>query len=262
MTANMQGLREALPNLPFDEDGPVFQAPWQAQAFAMTLALYERGVFTWQEWASTLSDAIRDAQAAGDPDHGDTYYAHWLDALERICMKKGCTDGDTLAQRRTEWDEAARRTPHGHPIHLTPRRTLDAQTIKDYLAAVYRIFGSPDIDMRIGAHHAALTSLMKQHDATSAVFVTAFNPFGVKKAPAENDARNRALVERLGQWTLAALPGEGFDVERKWGIEASVFVPGATRDMADALLREFEQNAIVFIDERAVPELVLHPDFR
>jgi nitrile hydratase accessory protein len=262
MTATMQGLRDALPGLPFDADGPVFQAPWQAQAFAMTLALYERGVFTWQEWAHTLSEAIRDAQAAGDPDHGDTYYAHWLDALERICTAKGCTDRRTLARRRTEWDEAARRTPHGQPIHLAPRRSLAAQTIRDYLAAVYRIFGSPDIDMRIGVQHAAVASLMKQHGATSAVFVTAFNPFGVKKAPAENDARNRALGERLAQWKLAALPGEGFDAERKWGSEASVFVPGATRDIADRLLLEFEQNAIVFIDERAVPELVLHPDFR
>ncbi|KND58289.1 Cobalt-containing nitrile hydratase subunit beta [Candidatus Burkholderia verschuerenii] len=96
--------------LPFDGDGPVFQTPWQAQAFAMTLALHERGVFTWTEWAHALSEAIRDAQAAGDPDRGDTYYAHWLAALERICTAKGCTNADALAHRRDEWDEATRRT--------------------------------------------------------------------------------------------------------------------------------------------------------
>ena len=60
----------------------------------MTLALHARGVFTWPEWAATLADAIRDAQAQGDPDHGDTYYTHWLTALERIATAKGCVTRD------------------------------------------------------------------------------------------------------------------------------------------------------------------------
>ncbi len=94
MTSNLRDLQAALPDLPFDDDGPVFGEPWQAQAFAMTLALHERGVFTWTEWARTLSEAIRDAQASGDPDRGDTYYAHWLDALERICTAVYRIDGE------------------------------------------------------------------------------------------------------------------------------------------------------------------------
>jgi nitrile hydratase accessory protein len=73
-----------LPGLPQDDAGPVFSAPWQAQAFAMTLALHERGLFSWGEWAQALSQAIASAQAAGDPDLGDTYYHHWLDALETL----------------------------------------------------------------------------------------------------------------------------------------------------------------------------------
>jgi len=100
MTSNepkLQALRAVLPELPFDDNGPMFRAPWEAQAFAMTLALYERGVFTWKEWAHALSVAIRDAQAAGDPDHGDTYYTHWLSALERLTAQKGCvTFGGTV----------------------------------------------------------------------------------------------------------------------------------------------------------------------
>jgi nitrile hydratase accessory protein len=119
--ADSSGLRAALrelPELPRDERGPVFSAPWEAQAFAMTLALYERGEFTWTEWAAVLSEAIRDAQAGGDPDRGDTYYAHWLTALERISAAKGLVTSDALAVRRDEWDAAARRTPHGQPIRL------------------------------------------------------------------------------------------------------------------------------------------------
>jgi nitrile hydratase accessory protein len=115
---NLPELRTALPELPCDEGGPVFGAPWQASAFAMTLALYERGLFTWAEWAQCLHQAIREAQSAGDPDHGDTYYSHWLRALERISTTKGLVTGDVLLQRRNAWDEAAQRTPHGQPIEL------------------------------------------------------------------------------------------------------------------------------------------------
>lgn len=97
---------------------PVFSAPWQATVFAMTLALYERGCFTWAEWAEYLSHAIREAQAAGDPDHGDTYYDHWLAALERLATNKAWVTGELLRQRRQAWDEAARKTPHGKPIEL------------------------------------------------------------------------------------------------------------------------------------------------
>ena len=38
-----------VPGIPHDADGPVFAAPWQAQAFAMALTMYDRGLFTWQE---------------------------------------------------------------------------------------------------------------------------------------------------------------------------------------------------------------------
>jgi nitrile hydratase accessory protein len=104
--------------LPRDADGPVFKAPWEAQAFAMALALHERGVFTWSEWASALTQAIREAQSAGDPDTGENYYRHWLVALERISVEKGLVNGTMLTSRRQEWEEAARRTPHGTPIEL------------------------------------------------------------------------------------------------------------------------------------------------
>jgi nitrile hydratase accessory protein len=83
---------EAVPSIPRDADGPVFREPWEAQAFAMTLALHERGLFTWPEWAATLGAEIKRAQAAGDPDTGETYYRHWLNALERIVAAKGLAD--------------------------------------------------------------------------------------------------------------------------------------------------------------------------
>ncbi|MCP3469875.1 nitrile hydratase accessory protein [Bradyrhizobium sp. CCGUVB1N3] len=110
----------AVPSIPRDDDGPVFRAPWEAQAFAMALTLHERGVFTWSEWASALAEEIKRAQAAGDPDTGETYYLHWLATLERLVASKGVTSSEALHRYRDAWDHAADRTPHGQPIVLGP----------------------------------------------------------------------------------------------------------------------------------------------
>jgi nitrile hydratase accessory protein len=108
----------AIPDIPRDTEGPVFGEPWQAQAFAMAVSLHERGLFTWTEWAATLAHEIKQAQAAGDPDTGATYYHHWLAALERLVAEKNVTDAATLKRYHDAWDHAADRTPHGVPIEL------------------------------------------------------------------------------------------------------------------------------------------------
>ena len=111
---------EAVPGIPRDAQGPVFREPWEAQAFSMALALHQRGLFTWPEWAATLADEIKRAQAAGDPDTGETYYRHWLAALERLVAEKGIASLETQTRYRDAWDRAADRTPHGTPIELSP----------------------------------------------------------------------------------------------------------------------------------------------
>jgi len=110
----------AVPGIPRDADGPVFREPWEAQAFAMALALHARGLFTWPEWAASLAEEIKRAQAAGDPDTGETYYRHWLANLERLIAVKGVTTAHDLHRYRDAWDHAADRTPHGQPIELRP----------------------------------------------------------------------------------------------------------------------------------------------
>src|ERR1051326_3389740 len=111
--------------VPRNSDGPVFHAPWEAEAFALAVSLNERGLFTWKEWAATLGDEIKKAQAAGDPDTGETYYQHWLATLERILADKGEVDGDVLAPPRHAWQRACARTPHGRPIALQPEDFRD-----------------------------------------------------------------------------------------------------------------------------------------
>lgn len=109
----------ALPaGLPRDADGPVFREPWEARAFALALALHERGLFAWSDWTATLAATIAEAQAGGDPDCGDGYYRHWLAALERVVTTRAVASAQALAARREAWQRAAAATPHGEPIEL------------------------------------------------------------------------------------------------------------------------------------------------
>jgi nitrile hydratase accessory protein len=94
-----------------------FESPWQARAFAIVICLHERGLYTWAEWADALATRITSAQAAGDSDLGDTYYHHWLGALEDLVARTGIGPTET-ARWRDAWQSAANRTPHGEPIEL------------------------------------------------------------------------------------------------------------------------------------------------
>ena len=108
----------APPRPPIGADAANFREPWEAQAFAITLSLEARGLFTWSEWTATLAEEIRAAQAAGDPDTGVTYYRHWLAALERLVAAKGLATHQQLARAQEAWERAAQRTPHGSPVLL------------------------------------------------------------------------------------------------------------------------------------------------
>lgn len=119
--ASIREMTDAAPGFPLDRDGPVFREPWEAQAFALTLTLFDRGLFGWSEWAKVLGEEIRKAQDSGDPDIGLTYYRHWVSALERMITEKGASDTKTLRNYFDAWDHAAKRTSHGTPIELEPR---------------------------------------------------------------------------------------------------------------------------------------------
>ncbi|MDW6020680.1 nitrile hydratase accessory protein [Mesorhizobium sp. BAC0120] len=96
-------------------DDPVFSEPWQAQAFALVVALHERGLFTWSEWAEALSSELKTPGAAPD---GSDYYEHWLKALEKLLSAKGVAGVPEIDALSEAWQRAAHATPHGKPILL------------------------------------------------------------------------------------------------------------------------------------------------
>jgi nitrile hydratase accessory protein len=112
---------DVLPAIRRDADGPVFRAPWEAQAFAMAVSLSDRGYFSWSDWSARLASEIATAAARGEVDDGRRYYHHWLAALEGIVAERGIVPSQELETRRGEWSDAAAATPHGQPIVLPGR---------------------------------------------------------------------------------------------------------------------------------------------
>jgi nitrile hydratase accessory protein len=104
-------------SIPRDVDGPVFPAPWAARAFAMAVALNERGVFAWSEWSQILGAQVALA-TSHDPADPEAYWQAWLAALEDILQRKRVASGAALLDLKNAWQEAAERTPHGQPIEL------------------------------------------------------------------------------------------------------------------------------------------------
>jgi nitrile hydratase accessory protein len=100
---------DLLPRIPRDADGPIFRKPWEAQVFALAVHLHRQGAFTWPHWASTLADAIKHAQSRGDADLGDSYYRHWLAALERLLIAKGIASTAMIEARAASYA-----TTHDH----------------------------------------------------------------------------------------------------------------------------------------------------
>ena len=101
--------------LPASGNAPVFAEPWQASAFAMVVALHDRGLFTWEEWATALSAKIKRPGTLND---ASDYYHCWLEALESLIESKNVADKHDIEQLTAAWQRAAHATPHGQPIRL------------------------------------------------------------------------------------------------------------------------------------------------
>lgn len=104
----------AATTIPRDDDGPVFEEPWQAEVFAITAALIDAGRLTRAQWSQALEARLADDTPA--------YYDAWLAALEDVVAAAGLVGSDDLTVRQQAWREAAAATPHGRPVELPSDR--------------------------------------------------------------------------------------------------------------------------------------------
>jgi hypothetical protein len=139
-------------------------------------------------------------------------------------------------------------------------RPATPELIAAYEKALYVVFGTPELVIRIGEPNPDLDELLEAEDAASAAFITAANPRGEATTPWKNEIANAALVQTQTQAGYRCFEGEGRDPQKRWKPERSVLVVGVSRPDAESVGRAFEQNAIVFVEKGRPPELVLIRD--
>lgn len=97
--------------LSLDDEGPVFDKPWQAQAFSLLLHLHQIGLFPWKDWVQVFSDEIKASPAQPGESVNDTYYRQWIAAMERMVTTLGLAGMEDITQRSEEWQQAYLNTP-------------------------------------------------------------------------------------------------------------------------------------------------------
>jgi|TARA_B110000305_G_scaffold71377_1_gene80103 nitrile hydratase accessory protein len=97
---------------------PVFEAPWHAQLFALTVHLNEAGYFAWPDWADRFSATLKRQGVDKDLNGGDDYFSAWLETLEAYLSETGAALPKDVVQMRDAWEQAYLSTPHGEPVAL------------------------------------------------------------------------------------------------------------------------------------------------
>jgi len=107
-----------LPEILRDQDERAFDAPWQAQVFALVLRLHQNGSFSWEDWVRVFSKQVSVSPALPGESVNDTYYRQWTDALDAILVETGLLAPGDSRTRAILWKVAYVNTPHGEAVRL------------------------------------------------------------------------------------------------------------------------------------------------
>lgn len=134
---------------------------------------------------------------------------------------------------------------------------IEDHIIKSYRETNYHIFSQPAFTLEIGNPSLELMNLHKKYSVDCSAFITAYNPFSHEAIERQNIDRNTKLANQLREQNHVLIEGIGKHPSNQWPGEPSFLVLGITLDAAKKIGMQFEQNAIVWSDSDATPELVL-----
>ena len=96
--------------LPRENGELVFQAPWEARAFGLAVALNEKDLYKWREFSSQLASEIATAEQNNNP---SSYYARWVASLGELLIDRGLISREQLDARIAEYASGI----HDHHDH-------------------------------------------------------------------------------------------------------------------------------------------------
>ena len=136
--------------------------------------------------------------------------------------------------------------------------SIAADKVRAYRATDYRLgHTTHDIVLAPGLRSSRLATLFASKSVTCGAFLTAFNPLGTQKSDTENVQAHAQLTTALTGLGLEFIEGSGSEEGTHWPAEKSLFALGLSREGSISIGRQFDQDAIVWVGDSAVPELVL-----
>lgn len=141
---------------------------------------------------------------------------------------------------------------------MPDRSNIDSSKLRAYLATSYRIGTGPNaIVLTVGQRSATLASLFATHGVDCGAFITAYNPRGTAQSSEANTRAHDALTRELHRRGVTSLEGSGTEDGSNWPAELSWFALGLALSAAREIGTTFDQDAIVWADSDAVPQLIL-----
>lgn len=135
---------------------------------------------------------------------------------------------------------------------------ISLEKILAYRETNYRVGTAPtSFILRIGTHSSDLELYYLANQVTCALFITAFNPLGIVTDTASNEAAHAHLGDELRALGAKCIEGEGADPAGLWPPEKSFLALGIEATNARELGLRFKQDAVVWADTDAIPELIL-----
>lgn len=134
---------------------------------------------------------------------------------------------------------------------------IENGTIEAYEETNYFVQGSSPLTLNIGVKNHYLADLHKANGVESSAFITAWNPYSKPFDKKENKNFQAVLVKELTILSLPIIEGVGQHPSNKWPCEESFLVLGISLEAAKILGIKYQQNAIIWNDSGATPQLIL-----
>ena len=135
---------------------------------------------------------------------------------------------------------------------------IHPEKVRAYLATDYRLgHTDQDIVLNIGKRSERLAALFAYTGFKCGAFLTAYNPQGSIQSDVANACGHAELASKLRELGLQAIEGSGSEEGTKWPAEKSFFALGLALEPAKDIGLHFHQDAIVWVSEESLPQLIL-----
>lgn len=133
---------------------------------------------------------------------------------------------------------------------------ITPETLQAYHETEYCVLARPPFSLYVGEFCEALKSLYEVKSIKQCAYLTAFNPYSETMTDECNEERQSHLISKIKDEGFKYIQGIGRHPSNGWPPEKSCLILGISLKAAVKLGKEYKQNAIIWCDHDAIPQLI------